>query len=273
MRTCLFQEDFVHPEIGMYFHIYTMDFPELHNHNYWEFFLILSGEIKQTTETSTQMLSTGMGCLIHPKDKHRFVGSTHNYEHLNLMITEEQLEKLFSLVNVEKFNQLKNATGPILYEIPDSTISEIKKLLDLLQTLSPNDNEKYESLLKLLWLEIIKFIYCTDLHSSNHFPSWLNAFMEKLHQPQNISKSIEELAKLTDYSYPHLCRLFKKYTGDTIHNHVAQLRINFAASLLRNTDMNILEISSCVGYDSLSHFMRVFKRYFKITPAKYRKST
>ena len=42
--------------------------------------------------------------------------------------------------------------------------------------------------------------------------------------------------------------------------------------LLRTTDMGILAISSACGYDSLSHFIKIFKRHFKMTPKEYRKS-
>ncbi len=270
MRTCLYEEDFTHPEVEMYFHIYTMDFPEMHDHNYWEFLLILSGEVKHKTEDSSQILSSNMGCLIHPKDKHLFVGSTHKYQHLNIMITDKRFKKLCDIVSKDKYEQLCAVEKPILYEIPDNTIAEIKKLVEVIQTVN-NNLESYTSLLTLLWMMILKFIYCTDLHTCNHYPDWLNTFIDKLHQPQNMCKSVEELVPITDYSYTHLGRLFKKHTGKTMRNYIAELRINYAAMLLRTTDMNILEISSTVGYDSLSHFITIFKSYFNVTPTSYRK--
>jgi len=40
--------------------------------------------------------------------------------------------------------------------------------------------------------------------------------------------------------------------------------------LLRTTQQDILQISASVGYDSLSHFIRIFKAHFKTTPKQYR---
>ena len=36
--------------------------------------------------------------------------------------------------------------------------------------------------------------------------------------------------------------------------------------------MGILEISSALGYDSLSHFIKMFNKQFRMTPKQYRKS-
>ena len=90
--------------------------------------------------------------------------------------------------------------------------------------------------------------------------------------PENLVKPVSELHELTFYSYRHLNRLFKEHMGETLHDHVMSLKMNYGAMLLRTTDMGILEISSACGYDSLSHFIKMFKRHFKMTPKEYRRS-
>ena len=97
-------------------------------------------------------------------------------------------------------------------------------------------------------------------------------FLRAIESPENLTKPISELHELTFYSYRHLNRLFKEYMGETLHDYVTTLKMNYGATLLRTTDIGILEISSACGYDSLSHFIKMFKRHFKMTPKEYRRS-
>ena len=45
-----------------------------------------------------------------------------------------------------------------------------------------------------------------------------------------------------------------------------------ACILLGTTRLSILEISTALGYDSLSHFNRIFKEYTGVSPGAYRNS-
>ena len=49
-----------------------------------------------------------------------------------------------------------------------------------------------------------------------------------------------------------------------------ELKLSYAAKLLQTTDLIVLDISSKVGYSSLSHFNRVFKATYHLTPSEYR---
>lgn len=274
MRTCKFREDFTYPDTQFHFHIHKTNFPEWHDHDYWEFFIVLSGEIKQTMEnvSSSQILSEGMGCLVHPWDKHKFVASAHNYQQLNIMVTEEYFKKLVTFVDPQLYDSLLAVNHPLEYEIDRTALEEIMKSVHILQTLNDWETDKFVCLSKLMWMDVIKII-CQNRFCSNHeYPAWLNDFISKIRKPENISKSVSELCSLTYFSYSHLTRLFKYYTGSTLMNYLFTLRINYAAMLLRTTDMSILSISSHTGYDSLSHFIRIFKKRFNMTPKRYRDS-
>ena len=47
--------------------------------------------------------------------------------------------------------------------------------------------------------------------------------------------------------------------------------MKYATKLLKRTNMNILHISTYLGYDSIASFNRNFKKYFNTTPSDYRK--
>jgi transcriptional regulator GlxA family with amidase domain len=51
---------------------------------------------------------------------------------------------------------------------------------------------------------------------------------------------------------------------------VTKLRLAEAKRLLLNTDINICEIASAVGYTNVYQFYKVFNRYTRMSPADYR---
>ena len=271
MKTCRYTEDFLLPESNFHFHIYNMAYPELHDHDYWEFFIILSGEVEHYTENSKQILSKGMCCLVHPRDKHRFANVSNAYQQMNICVTDHQFKELLNVLDEELYGLIFSVNHPLFYELDGSTMHEIYKNIHAAQT-SSNDKTKFSNFLKVIWLDIIKIIYRNIAHLNSNHPEWLTNFLRTIASPEHLTKPISELHELTFYSYRHLNRLFKEYMGETLHDYVSALKMNYGATLLRTTDMGILEISSACAYDSLSHFIKMFKRHFKMTPKEYRRS-
>lgn len=272
MRVCKYNDDFTYPECGVHFHLYRFEFPDMHAHDYWEFFIILSGKTKHITETNTQILTSGIGCLVHPWDKHRFASVSNDYMQINIMSTDEHLRRLLETIDNTLYDTIVSVDHPIYYEIPADTLNDLMTTIHLLQTIESEDLKTYTGLLNIVWMDLIKTICRNDLHANYNYPEWLNAFIRKIREPENISRPIAELCSLTYFSYSHLTRLFKQYTGKTLNEYLTNLRLNYSAMLLRTTDMNVLEIASRAGYDSLSYFIRIFKNRFQITPKKYRTS-
>ena len=66
-------------------------------------------------------------------------------------------------------------------------------------------------------------------------------------------------------------RTFKKVTKVTPIQYIISLRITSAINLLENTDHNIKQIASMVGYDDEYYFSRLFKKNTGLSPTEYRK--
>jgi len=89
---------------------------------------------------------------------------------------------------------------------------------------------------------------------------------------ENYTKeiSLEEIAKTLDMNREYFCRLFKKTVGITFVDYVNLVRISQAKRLLISSQKTIVEISSELGFSSVSYFTRVFKNITNSTPAIYR---
>jgi AraC-like DNA-binding protein len=81
--------------------------------------------------------------------------------------------------------------------------------------------------------------------------------------------TLEQAVKASNFSVPHFCRLFRKFTGMTFGNYLAFYRVNRAEELLA-TSKSVTEIAYECGFGSLASFIRVFKRYKGLTPYEYR---
>ncbi|MDR1061948.1 MAG: response regulator [Clostridiales bacterium] len=84
--------------------------------------------------------------------------------------------------------------------------------------------------------------------------------------------SVSSIASEFNYSADYLSKLFGRYAGVTIGTFVAGLRLEKAASLLRDTDISVSELSAMAGYSSGSYFAKVFKKEYGAAPAEYRQN-
>ncbi len=85
-------------------------------------------------------------------------------------------------------------------------------------------------------------------------------------------KSLDELAERFYVSKFYMCRAFKKVTGYTILEYLTTLRIQKARNYLVQTGLSISRIAELVGYNSLTHFEKEFKRRLLVSPSNYRKT-
>jgi AraC-like DNA-binding protein len=93
---------------------------------------------------------------------------------------------------------------------------------------------------------------------------------EFIQQNQAEELSLTKVAKAVNTSSFYFCKLFKKATGLNFTDYVSRVRIEKAKNLLLNPNLRISEIAFEVGFQSLTHFNRVFKKIIGQSPTQYR---
>ncbi len=88
------------------------------------------------------------------------------------------------------------------------------------------------------------------------------------HQTEEIS--LGQVAKAVNMSSYYFCKMFKKVTGINFTDYVARIRIEKSKNLLLNPNLRVSEIAFEVGFQSLTHFNRVFKKILGQSPTEYR---
>ena len=82
--------------------------------------------------------------------------------------------------------------------------------------------------------------------------------------------SVASLAAHFCYSETYFSQLVHKRCGVRARELIVAARLRRARELLLSSNLSVQDIANSVGYDSYSHFNRIFKQVYHITPAAYR---
>ncbi len=88
------------------------------------------------------------------------------------------------------------------------------------------------------------------------------------HQTEEIK--LGQVAKAVNMSSFYFCKMFKRFAGINFTDYVTRVRIEKSKNLLLNPNLRISEIAFEVGFQSLTHFNRVFKKILGLSPTEYR---
>ena len=236
----------------------------VHQHaDFYELILITEGEWQNRTKALTNTMTTGTLALFKPGVVHQLF--TEPFESTHFVICIEQtffedfLKRVFPTFDIDS---LSDCTSKALGK-------EKTKYIEYLgTTLVKNSRPSPSTADEILFLCISDFAYRTStLNCDAHVAD----IIEKLNNQLYMYTSVEEICAQYPYSKPMLLRQFKRLTGYTIVEYKAQQKMKHACSLLAKSELKIIDIAVTLGYDSLSYFLRAFKKQYGITPSEYRK--
>lgn len=102
-------------------------------------------------------------------------------------------------------------------------------------------------------------------------PSWMMEALRQIDEHPEGPISLARLAEQANVSAPHFSRVFRQLTTLNVTQYVNAKRIIRAKELLGTSDRNILDIAELCGYETPTHFYRVFKSLTGQTPNQYRR--
>ncbi len=136
--------------------------------------------------------------------------------------------------------------------------------------LKPLDDEKPRQLLLRIRGELAQRGAAGDrAHGEDTFGRALQYVDD--HLEENFS--LEEMANALYLNKHYLSDLFTKKLGQTFTQYKNAQRVDMAAQMIRNGDLRMLDVAERAGFDSASHFCKVFKRVLGVTPYQYKSSS
>ncbi len=136
---------------------------------------------------------------------------------------------------------------------------------------SPGEALRIAKVYLLKWHDEGQLPYASLVRRTPHADSfvrrceaWLD---EHFRQPEPVARVVQ-FAGVPERT---IKRRFKSATGNSLMDHVHNLRVEEAKRLLESGNMSFDAIAAAVGYENISFFRRLFKKRTGLTPALYRR--
>jgi AraC-like DNA-binding protein len=84
--------------------------------------------------------------------------------------------------------------------------------------------------------------------------------------------TVRTIAARVGVSPYHLCRLFRRHTGHTLHHYRLELRARLAIERLEVSDTSLSRVAHGIGFSSHSHFTAAFRQRVGLTPSGVRRA-
>ncbi|WP_040209172.1 AraC family transcriptional regulator [Neobacillus jeddahensis] len=235
-----------------------------HKHEYYQIYYVISGEGDFIVGNETVKMGRGMYLFTRPNDIHG-ISNSRDVDGKPLRMLEVKYV-VFDNEFQESLNQI-----PIVCQGSDT----IEEMLELVFK---------EGIDTLPWyLEIATHTFIAALYYMIRFQrieisanpqksKVVDQIKENIQENYKNEISLDQLAQYVGHSKNYICKTFKENTGMTINLYLNKLRIDKAAELLVNTNLDIAEISNDVGYNNIYHFIKTFKKLVGTSPGNFRKN-
>lgn len=264
-------ENYIKPHEGFHFARKRLAprFPDrAHDHDYFEVFLIESGRTAHWINGVTQTLVPGQLAFVRPRDVHAFCADRRlGCQILNVMFRTETATHLARRYADSIAGAYFDAPTdlPEMHMLGPARFSRAISVAQQLQT-AHRSLARIEEFLLVLTNRVAD----TGSGISAAAPRWFAEACSAAQSPEVFTKGAAGFIAAAGRSHEHVCRTCKAITGRTPSEYINQIRIEFAAHLLRSDERPIDAVVEACGFDNNSYFYRLFRRQYGATPRQYR---
>ena len=239
-----------------------------HNHDFYEFFLVVSGELRHELNGVVRILHPGTLQLLHPNDHHRLSCATPGgrVEIYNCNVQIEELLKNLHFLTARGDATLENCPQT-LFGLPEPTWCHLLARAEQLLA-APDDRA-------VLWRSFCQQILALFLErgeeTAETAPPWLAEAVRLMQRPEHFRAGLPRFREFAARSLEHLCRSMRLHYGLTPQSYINRLRLQEAARQLTESTRPVTAIAYDVGFANLSYFRRRFLEEFGLPPRDYRK--
>ena len=238
-----------------------------HTHDFAEVLWIEEGGGAHETGGIRARVHAGDLVLIRPGDRHGFYDGDPTFTIVNVAFTASTLTHL----RRRYFRNDASFYGGRAAQPAAFSVSPVER-----QALSAASADLARRPHDLLGLERFLLNLLHDLagraprSALASCPPWLQDACERLRAPEHLGGGVRTLARLAGRSSEHVARQLRLCAGVRPVDLVTAARLDHATTQLAITERAIVDIALECGFESLSHFYRVFRRRLGETPRAYR---
>lgn len=253
-------------------------YDEWHYHEEIEFLLILKGELTIFCTEEQLVLRKGDIALFGSSEPHKTIqikgGS------LSYLVFQIDLRKYWdasTLNSMRHFSEVIRPLSALNYIYRDSraartqTAAFIQEIYREMNTNHIGYELAVSSLIKNILLLLLRHDNKLQLnYNDNPLLERFQPVVDYVEVHLSEKLSVTELSSLTNMSYTHFIKTFKKAVGMSFTDFVVFKRIKKAEQQLLTSELSIAEVAESVGISNLGHFYDLFRRHNNCSPKQFK---
>lgn len=249
-----------------------------HSHRAYEIIFLLEGDLSYFVDERTYKLVPGSIVFINSHSMHQNVSfDDSKYKAIMVRFSKDfVINHIAEADNSHFFYSFYHKTRAL--QLTEQQGEELKthllEMSDEFEAGRPESRYYCATCLIQLLIKAKRIILQDAAGSQVGYPSYMHMKISRVagYINSNYMKniSLSDLSENFGISECYLSRNFRKVTGFYFSEYLNTTRINMAKKLLDETNLTITRISEETGYNTITHFGRMFKNLTGVSPKKYR---
>ena len=128
-----------------------------------------------------------------------------------------------------------------------------------------------EHLLEDIEEKVIRVCRIAEISEEKTVDNTAQMVIDYIRENYNSDITLKDLAENVFFlNSSYLSHLLKSRTGKNYLTYLTEIRMEKAAELLKHSSLTVTEVAGMCGYNDISKFIQVFKKFYGNTPGKYR---
>lgn len=259
---------------------------EAHQHEFFEFFLMVSGRCHHSIHGNERLISEGDFLLLSPGQSHSFrPAEAGGFEMLQVIFMPSILNihprylsrsrRLLDLVYLRPFYK----KGFEKIHLSGLTELKLKGLLAEMLEEYEKRQDGFEIAIQAKLMDfLISLVRFMERSSAGKAlrsqPSpaaiAMSRILKHIHEQFKNPLRLEDMAEMAGVSREYFCVIFKKITGTSLVEYLNRLRIEEAKHLLSHSALPVTDVCFESGFKDLSYFSRLFRTETGLSPKAFR---
>ena len=233
--------------------------------NVWHaLYYVRSGNGTLTIRNKTYPLYQGCFYFITPNESVMYHSDkTNPIQYYWIAVYPDFAEEIAGIMGFTEDKPIRPANNP----------EKIVKTFEHLMAAKTASPETYfatlSAITKILSLEFSNVAYVENTSVHKTFAENVKKQIDLNYTNPNFH--IDAVAQMLYVSHAHMSRIFKEVMGISPVRYLIEVRLNYAAKLLKEPETKIKDLCESCGFGDEAHFMKSFKKKFGVTVNEYKK--
>lgn len=251
-----------------------------HNHDFFEIIYVYKGYCETIINNTKKVINSNQICLFNLQAIHKLIIPNEQTVVFNILIGKELLTETFlnlfkntnfvSSFYINSIYNISTSNGNIVISLEDDAQFYLNHLiLEFVNKKNFYINIMQSDFISLLLCITRYFEKSTNTFSRKNLGIEAEKVLDYIYKNYN-HLNLNDLSNHFGYSPRTMMRYIKKNFDCNFSQLIKECKLNYARDYLLNSNYTVDEIAEKIGFYDRSHFDKVFKNQYNITPKNYR---